>query len=252
MTGGNKMPMHDWTRVDAGIFHAFHHDWITEIGRALNRGVLPSDYYALPEQVAGGLGPDVLTLQRPVSGLPSGRSDSDTGLCLATAPPKVKVRLRSDADWYAAKTKAVIIRHSSDHKVIAIVEIVSPGNKNNKHGLRAFVKKAVEMLQAGVHLLIVDPFPPGRRDPNGIQKAIWDEVMENGFSLTPDKPLTLASYLAGPAPEAFIEPLAVGTALTDMPLFVTAEDYFPTPLEPAYQAAFDGFAKIWREVVEAG
>ena len=25
------MPMHDWTRVDAGIFHAFHHDWITEL-----------------------------------------------------------------------------------------------------------------------------------------------------------------------------------------------------------------------------
>ena len=42
------MPIHDWTRVDAGIFHAFHHDWITEIARALNRGLLPADYYALP------------------------------------------------------------------------------------------------------------------------------------------------------------------------------------------------------------
>ena len=34
------MPIHDWARVDAGIFHAFHHDWITEIARALNRGLL--------------------------------------------------------------------------------------------------------------------------------------------------------------------------------------------------------------------
>ena len=25
------MPIHDWTRVDAGIFHAFHHGWIEEI-----------------------------------------------------------------------------------------------------------------------------------------------------------------------------------------------------------------------------
>jgi hypothetical protein len=24
------MPIHDWTRVEPGIFHAFHHDWITE------------------------------------------------------------------------------------------------------------------------------------------------------------------------------------------------------------------------------
>ena len=28
------MPMHDWTRVDAGIYHAFHHEWISEIHRA--------------------------------------------------------------------------------------------------------------------------------------------------------------------------------------------------------------------------
>ena len=57
------MPIHDWTRVEAGIFHHFHHDWITEIARALNHGILPADYYALAEQFAAGFGPDVLTLQ---------------------------------------------------------------------------------------------------------------------------------------------------------------------------------------------
>jgi hypothetical protein len=25
------MPVHDWPRVEAGIFHAFHHGWIEEI-----------------------------------------------------------------------------------------------------------------------------------------------------------------------------------------------------------------------------
>ncbi len=54
------MPVHDWTRVDPGIVHDFHHDWITEIKRALNRGILPSGYYALAEQHAAGFGPDVL------------------------------------------------------------------------------------------------------------------------------------------------------------------------------------------------
>lgn len=54
------MPMHDWTRVAAGIFHAFHHEWISEISRALNRQ-LPADYYALPEQVAAENRPNVLT-----------------------------------------------------------------------------------------------------------------------------------------------------------------------------------------------
>jgi len=55
------MPMHDWTRVDAGIYHAFHHEWISEIHRAVMKR-LPEDYYSLPEQQAAGFGPDVLTL----------------------------------------------------------------------------------------------------------------------------------------------------------------------------------------------
>ena len=59
------MPVHDWTRVDAGVYHAFHHGWIEELARALNHGVLPPDYYALPEQYAAGFGPDVLTLTEP-------------------------------------------------------------------------------------------------------------------------------------------------------------------------------------------
>ena len=61
------MPIHDWSRVDAGIFHDFHHAWIEEIKRLLNDGVLPSDHYALAEQHTSHFGPDVLTLQsRPL------------------------------------------------------------------------------------------------------------------------------------------------------------------------------------------
>ena len=41
------MPIHDWTRVDAGLFHAFHQSWSVRIQDALNAGVLPKGYYAL-------------------------------------------------------------------------------------------------------------------------------------------------------------------------------------------------------------
>src|SRR4051812_33543231 len=57
--GGRVMPVHDWTRVDAEIFHAFHHYWISAIGDSLNAGLLPEDFYSLPELHGGGLGPDV-------------------------------------------------------------------------------------------------------------------------------------------------------------------------------------------------
>jgi len=46
------MPIHDWSRVDAGTFHHFHRAWTIEIARALNNGLLPASHYALAEQVS--------------------------------------------------------------------------------------------------------------------------------------------------------------------------------------------------------
>src|SRR5947209_20581516 len=110
------MPIHDWTRVDAGIFHAFHHDWITESARALNRGLLPATYYALPEQLAGGLGPDVLTLRIPGGngGAPA-PGPPDGGMALAVAPPRVRIRMQSAANRYAARANAFTVRHTGNH-----------------------------------------------------------------------------------------------------------------------------------------
>jgi hypothetical protein len=244
------VPIHDWTRVDAGIFHDFHHSWIEEIKRALNRGLLPADYYALAEQIAGGLGPDVLTLQRPTPGTPV-VNDPAGGIALATAPPQVQYRRRSEPDQYAAKAKAVVIRHTSNHKVIAVVEIVSPGNKNSRHGVRAFVDKAVELLRGGVHLLIVDLFPPGPRDPHGLPKAVWDEFVEDDVTLPPNRPLSLGAYIASQWPEAFIEPTAVHATVPEMPLVLTPEVYVPLPLEVIYQSAWEAVPTFWRDVLTA-
>jgi hypothetical protein len=244
------MPIHDWTRVDAGIFHDFHHEWISTIKRALNAGLLPPGHYALAEQIAGGLGPDVLTLQGPTS--EARVTESPEGaVALATAPPRVWFRAKTEIDIYAAKAKVITIRHTSNHRVVAMVEIVSPGNKNSRHGLRAFVEKAVEVLRAGIHLLIVDLFPPGPRDPQGIHKVLWDEFTDNDFALPPDKPLTLAAYIGGLMPETFVEPAAVGAAVPEMPLFLTPALYVPVPLEATYQSAWEAVPSFWRDVLTA-
>lgn len=57
------MPIHDWTRLEAGDFHHFHQRWIQDLAAALNRGLLPPDYMALSEQVAGRPIPDVVPLR---------------------------------------------------------------------------------------------------------------------------------------------------------------------------------------------
>ena len=76
------MPIHDWTRVDAGIFHHFHQRWIGAITDVLNQRLLPREYYALAEQQGAGFEPDVLTLK--ASGAPE--PDDDTAQPPATRP----------------------------------------------------------------------------------------------------------------------------------------------------------------------
>lgn len=244
------MPVHDWTRVDAGIFHAFHHEWVSEVSRALNRGVLPSGYYALPEQFAGGLGPDVLTLRRPgVNGIAPPTEPPSGGVALAVDPPKVRIRMSSEANRYAAKAKAVTVRHVSNHQVVAMVEILSPGNKNNQNGLNAFVRKAHEALAAGIHLLLIDLFPPSSRDPLGIHGAVWGEDCGPDYVLSPDKPLTCVGYIGGTGAQAFVEHIAVGDDLPDMPLFLTPDLYVNVPLEKTYRSAWECMPSFWRETL---
>lgn len=252
------MPIHDWTRVTAGTWHDFHLAWISEIRLALNDGLLPRDFYAQAEQIVGPLGPDVLTLQTPdpddatpsnghVSPIVSGSG----GVAVATAMPRARFTAEAEMNDYVLKRRTIVIRHASGDRIVALIELVSPGNKAAHHALRSFVEKAVEALYRGYHLLIVDLFPPTVRDPNGIHGAIWSEFCDDSFVLPQDTPLTLVSYSAGPRKKAYIEPTAVGQELADMALFLEPEWYVNVPLEATYRAAYRGVPQRWKAVLEA-
>jgi hypothetical protein len=246
------MPIHDWTRVTAGTWHAFHLSWIAEIQLALNGGLLPADYYAQAEQIIGTLGPDVLTLQvpdTPTNGAPS--SASSSGVLVSDTPPRVRLSAEADMDDYCLKRRTLVIRHASGDRIVALLEILSPGNKSSRNALRSFVDKAIEALYRGYHLLLIDLFPPTRRDPNGIHGALWGEIADAPFEPPVGEPLTLAAYSAGARKRAYVEPTAVGRALIDMPLFLEEEAYVEVPLEATYQAAYRGVPRRWQRVLEA-
>jgi hypothetical protein len=101
------------------------------------------------------------------------------------------------------------------------------------------VANALDLMWQGVNLLIIDPFPPGRRDPEGIHAAIWSELSDDPFVLPGDKPLTIASYQVDPIKTAYVETIAVGEALPDMALFLEGEFYITVPLEETYQTTWN-------------
>ena len=259
------MPIHDWTRVPPGIFHHFHHDWITEIGRALNRGLLPAGYYALGEQTAAGLGPDVLTLQASPDESSEGEPEADSGdgggAATATAAlvrPKTTYSAESDAEFYRRKKSWIAVRHVSNDRVVAIIEVISPGNKAGSRAFQALLDKTWEKLAYKVHMLFIDLFPPSRRDPDGLHAAIWDTILpedepapEGRFVPPPNKPLTMVANEPDLFVKAFAEFVAVGEALPNMPLILEPDAAVMVPLEATYQAAFATVPLRWRRVLEA-
>jgi len=241
------MPIHDWTRVDAGLFHDFHQGWTIALRNALNTGGLPPDYFALADQRIRGPIPDVLTLR--VADSDAEPSQGPPGLAVATAPPQTRLVHRKEAEIYATRANRLTIRHRHGD-VVAVIEIVSPGNKASRAEFHTFVEESKELLRQGIHLLIVDLFPPNPRDPRRIHEAIWDEFEEESFALPADKPLTLASYDAGPLQAAYVEAVAVGDSLPDIPLFLQPEFYVPTPLETTYQATWALFPAALKPLLE--
>jgi len=242
------MPVHDWTRISAGTFHDFHNSWITELRNALNGGLLPSGYYAQGEQWAGKINADVLTLHAGAQTVvPSGGGVT----VMREAPPQVSRRVTaSESAHIRAARRTLVIRHSSGHRVVALLEIVSPANKDRPRSIQDFVDKAIAALQQGVHLLMIDLFPPGRYDPQGIHPLIWENYGDEVDAPPVGKSVALASYLANSMPEAYLEFAALGDWLPPMPLFLDLHAYVNVPLAATYDAAYRGVPAVWREVLE--
>jgi Protein of unknown function (DUF4058) len=242
------VPVHDWSRVPSGLFHHFHQDWSIEIARTLNRGRLPKGLSALVEQRAGPKESDVLAIEVRPKRRAAEEVDSDVA---TMEPPVTRIVRRSTKQIYASRANRIVVKHHLG-RIVAVIEIVSPGNKDSRAALRDFVEKTVEFLRKGIHVLIVDLFPPTPRDPYGIHKVIWDEIVEEDFAFPDGKDRILASYETGGERVAYIEPVAVDDELPDMPLFLTNDLHVKVPLEPAYQTTWNASPEELRVAVETG
>ena len=209
------MRIHDWTSVGVRVFHNFHVSWIVAITDRLNGGLLPAGFFAMLER------------------------SSDR-------PDDVRA---SDPERYALEANRIAV-HCGLGNVVAVIELVSPGNKDSDAAIRTFAERAADLVRQGVNVLVVDMFPPGPRDPQGIHKVIWDEIADQPFEVPPGKPLPLTSYQFELILPAYIDPATVGDRLPDMPLFLVEELYVNVPLEQTYQAAWDVLPGELRRLVE--
>jgi hypothetical protein len=244
------MPLHDWTRVETSTFHHFHTAWMTHLSEALNGGRLPAGYYAQAEQHVGRKIADILTLHQSYPDAEPALPEPGNGaVAVAEAPPRVSRTLTLPAAA-VSRARSLAVRHTSGHRIIALVEITSPGNKSAARPAEEFVEKVVQALRAGIHVVLIDILPPGKHDPQGVHGLLQERLLGEAYELPPGKSLTFASYAAGDDTAAYLDHLAPGDTLPQTPLFLTQERYIPLPLETTYAAAVRGMPSYWRDVLE--
>jgi hypothetical protein len=210
------MPIHYWTRVNAGTFHDFIRGWQFDLRRPLNKHILPRGYYTVAEWRHA---PHTETKAEVGRSFPVSESDARAS--------------------YARRADRIAVRDETG-RVVAVIEVVSPGNKDTRHAIASFVRKVVDFLHNGINLVVIDLFPPTPRDPDGVHRAIWNELTDEPFAERPaNKPLTVAGYDAGDPLVAYVDNVAVGDALPDVALFLAPGWYINIPLEVTYNRSWE-------------
>ncbi len=161
----------------------------------------------------------------------------------------MQVRATIARNPYAGRQRTVVIRHASDDRIVAMIEVISAGNKSSRHAIRSFLDKAVAALDGGIHLLLIDVHPPGPRDPDGIHGAVLREIGTEEYALGREQPLTTVAYVGGTPIEAFVAHFGVGEPIPLMPLFLTRENYMQVPLEATYMAAWEDVPPRYQELL---
>lgn len=240
------MPIHDWTCACDAAYHDFQLGWSSRLSERLNHGVLPQSVYAMTETIE--LRPRTEFCPLPEPDGPFVRRNWHEDLADSTEqPPRTRFHFRDDRRQYACK---IVTIRDEDHQPIAAVFWVTRQDKETPYRLDAIIRQAVGSLTRDINLLVVDLFPPSICDPHGVHKAIWDQFRPEPFELPSDKPLTVAAYAAGSELVAYVENVAVGDRMPDMPIFLTPDHYVLCPLEASYQVTWDGFPEALKELLE--
>ncbi len=136
-------------------WEAFHSSWATRIADALTERWLPPNYFA---EEHAHLGPsveiDVATFERErTTSAVQGKGG------VSTVERKVWTPPAADGEFAAAFPDTFEVRILSTDtgpKLVAAIELISPGNKDRTSERRAFAIKCASYLYQGISVIIVD------------------------------------------------------------------------------------------------
>lgn len=228
------MPLLDHFRppVNRDIqWNTFHALWAGTIADRLTQSV--PDEFVVREyfKLGGGLEIDIAAMHdRPPA------RGSDTVKQSDWQPPPAAAVAAEFPDSF----EVLVFRDFGGRQLVAAVELVSPGNKDEDATRRAFAMKVASYLHEGVSVLVVDVVTERRAN-------LHDEIvglmrMPADVQAPPGPPLYAAAYRpvlrdGRPEIDVWLNQFGVGDPLPTMPLRLIADYFVPVELEATYMEA---------------
>ncbi len=234
------MPLLDHFHAPLGAsrrWESFHSSWATKISDALTERWLPPNYIA--EEYAH-VGPsveiDVATFEQ------ADEAAEDEG-AVATLGPKTWSPPLADATISAVFLDTFEVRILSTDagpKLVAAIELVSPGNKDRAAERRAFAAKCASYLSQGIGLIVVDIVTNRRANLHNEILQLMDAA--DAARLAPEVSLYAVAYRplrreGKDEIDVWRAPLALGRPLPTLPLSLRADLVIPVDFEATYAEA---------------
>ncbi len=220
-------------------WESFHSSWATRLADALTERWLPPNYIA---EEHAHIGPsveiDVGTFEREA--LATGEEGDGA---VATVGPKVWTPLAADGVLPAVFPDTFEVRvlcTDTGPKLVAAIELISPGNKDRPAERRAFGTKCASYLYQGISVIIVDIVTNRRANLHNEILRVMEA--EDILQLPPEPSLYAVAYRPlrrgqGDEIEVWRSPLALGQALPTLPLGLRADRVIPVDFEATYAEA---------------
>lgn len=235
------MPLRDHFRpplADFASWEELHGLWPGIITVRLN-SILPTDYRSgVKIHLGSAVEVDVGAFELLESGRVGTRASADVSLAWEASSPSV---LLDTEELTPPEYEVRVYDQWHGRRLVAAVELVSPGNKDRPEARDAFVSKCHAFLQDEVCVVIVDPVT--ERSAN-----LYAELAERIGARAPtiaDRSIYAVSCRPRPSRrryrvEAWEHALEVGAPLPTLPLWISGDQYVPLELERTYEETCRG------------
>jgi hypothetical protein len=219
-------------------WESFHSRWANTIADGLNV-VLPRRFFAEVQLHLGSrVEADVAEFERPADPEEVAGNGLAGGVAVQTwAPPAAALVLPA---VFPDDLEVHVRDERDDARLVGVVELVSPRNKDRSDSRRAFAAKSAAYLQRGIGLIILDVVT-GRRF-NLHNELVELLQLDAGFTMPADTSLYGVAY--GPVRRQEVNQidvwpaaLAVGGPLPVLPLCLRGFRAVPLDLEGTYHEA---------------